>query len=182
MASKYFQFSVDKEAGDRGIYHRYCIERAAVHCAHVFTTVSEITGVEVEHLLRRKPGMSLSFCTSSQYSCAVYCHTFKSHFGGTSNILLLFSRNACTITFFFAYLLTQSGCMCFFVDLITPNGLNVHKFTALHEFQNMHAKAKAKINEFVQGHFHGLVLILFTLFFAFGSFCFGDLLKKLCFG
>ena len=50
------QFDIDKEAGDRGIYHRYCIERAAVHCAHVFTTVSEITGYEAEHLLKRKPG------------------------------------------------------------------------------------------------------------------------------
>ena len=47
---------MDKEAGDRGIYHRYCMERAAVTCAHVFTTVSEITGIEAEHLLMRKPG------------------------------------------------------------------------------------------------------------------------------
>ena len=53
-----WQFDIDKEAGSRGIYHRYCIERAAVHCAHVFTTVSEITGVEAEHLLKRTPGMS----------------------------------------------------------------------------------------------------------------------------
>ncbi len=50
------QFDIDKEAGDRGIYHRYCIERAAVHCAHVFTTVSDITALESEHLLKRKPG------------------------------------------------------------------------------------------------------------------------------
>jgi len=50
------QFNIDKEAGDRGIYHRYCIERAATHCAHVFTTVSDITGFESEHLLKRKPG------------------------------------------------------------------------------------------------------------------------------
>lgn len=50
-------FDVDKEAGDRGIYHRYCIERAAAHCAHVFTTVSHITAYESEHLLHRKPGM-----------------------------------------------------------------------------------------------------------------------------
>ena len=33
-------FAVDEEAGKRGIYHRYCIERAAAHCAEVFTTVS----------------------------------------------------------------------------------------------------------------------------------------------
>jgi len=52
----FIKFNIDKEAGDRGIYHRYCIERAAAHCAHVFTTVSEITGFESEHLLKRKPG------------------------------------------------------------------------------------------------------------------------------
>ena len=51
-----FQFNLDKEAGDRGIYHRYCMERAAAHCAHVFTTVSQITSYESEHLLKRKPG------------------------------------------------------------------------------------------------------------------------------
>lgn len=52
------EFDVDMEAGKRGIYHRYCIERAAAHCADVFTTVSHITAYEAEHLLKRKPGMS----------------------------------------------------------------------------------------------------------------------------
>lgn len=52
-----FQFNVDKEAGDRQIYHRYCLERAAAHCAHVFTTVSQITAIEAENLLKRKPGV-----------------------------------------------------------------------------------------------------------------------------
>lgn len=88
-------FSVDEEAGKRQIYHRYCIERAATHLAHVFTTVSEITGYEAEHLLKRKP------------------------------------------------------------DIITPNGLNVKKFSAIHEFQNLHAMAKEKIHEFTRGHFYG---------------------------
>ncbi|XP_014681796.1 PREDICTED: glycogen [starch] synthase-like [Priapulus caudatus] len=88
-------FDLDKEAGNRGIYHRYCMERAACHVAHTFTTVSDITGFEAEHLLKRKP------------------------------------------------------------DIITPNGLNVIKFAALHEFQNLHAIAKGKINEFVRGHFYG---------------------------
>lgn len=50
------QFDIDKEAGERQIYHRYCLERAAVHCAHVFTTVSQITAVEANHMLHRKPG------------------------------------------------------------------------------------------------------------------------------
>ncbi|VDP83043.1 unnamed protein product [Schistosoma mattheei] len=84
-----------QEAGDRNIYHRYCLERAAVHCAHVFTTVSKITGLESKFLLRREP------------------------------------------------------------DIITPNGLNVIKFAALHEFQNRHALAKEKLNQFIQGHFYG---------------------------
>jgi glycogen(starch) synthase len=88
-------FNIDEEAGKRQIYHRYCMERAATHLAHTFTTVSEITGLEAEHLLKRKP------------------------------------------------------------DVITPNGLNVKKFSALHEFQNLHAIYKEKINEFVRGHFYG---------------------------
>jgi glycogen(starch) synthase len=50
-------FDVDAEAGKRGIYHRYCIERAAAHCADVFTTVSHITAYEAEWLLKRKPGI-----------------------------------------------------------------------------------------------------------------------------
>jgi glycogen(starch) synthase len=38
-------------------------------------------------------------------------------------------------------------------DIILPNGLNVTRFTALHEFQNLHMQYKDKINEFVMGHF-----------------------------
>ncbi|KAM9299630.1 glycogen [starch] synthase, muscle isoform 2-T2 [Gastrophryne carolinensis] len=88
-------FNVDKEAGDRQIYHRYCMERAAVQCSHVFTTVSQITAIEAEHLLKRKP------------------------------------------------------------DIVTPNGLNVKKFSAMHEFQNLHAQSKNRIQEFIRGHFYG---------------------------
>lgn len=36
------------------------MERAAAHASHVFTTVSEITSLEAEHLLKRKPGKWLS--------------------------------------------------------------------------------------------------------------------------
>lgn len=88
-------FDVDAEAGKRGIYHRYCIERAAAHSADVFTTVLHITAFEAENLLKRKP------------------------------------------------------------DGVLPNGLNVVKFQAVHEFQNLHALKKEKINEFVRGHFYG---------------------------
>lgn len=88
-------FDVDAEAGKRGIYHRYCIERASAHSADVFTTVSHITAYESEHLLKRKP------------------------------------------------------------DGVLPNGLNVKKFSAVHEFQNLHSTNKEKIHEFVRGHFYG---------------------------
>ncbi|KAI0525723.1 glycogen synthase [Xylaria bambusicola] len=88
-------FDVDAEAGKRGIYHRYCIERAAAHSCDVFTTVSHITAFESEHLLKRKP------------------------------------------------------------DGVLPNGLNVTKFSAVHEFQNLHQQAKEKIHDFVRGHFYG---------------------------
>ncbi|KDQ08558.1 glycosyltransferase family 3 protein [Botryobasidium botryosum FD-172 SS1] len=90
-------FDVDHEAGKRGIYHRYCIERSSAHCADVFTTVSHITAYESEHLLKRKP------------------------------------------------------------DGVLPNGLNVVKFQAMHEFQNLHAQSKSKINDFIRGHFYGQI-------------------------
>ena len=38
-------------------------------------------------------------------------------------------------------------------DLLLPNGLNIHRFTALHEFQNLHAVYKEKIHNFTVGHF-----------------------------
>ncbi|XP_040293747.1 glycogen [starch] synthase, liver isoform X2 [Bufo bufo] len=89
------EFDIDKEAGERQIYHRYCMERASAHCAHVFTTVSQITGIEAEHMLKKK------------------------------------------------------------ADVITPNGLNIKKFSATHEFQNLHSLYKSRIQEFVRGHFYG---------------------------
>ncbi len=49
----------DVESGDRNIYHRYCLERSAAHCATVFTTVSEVTANEARHLLERQPDLVL---------------------------------------------------------------------------------------------------------------------------
>jgi glycogen(starch) synthase len=40
-------------------------------------------------------------------------------------------------------------------DGVLPNGLNVVKFSATHEFQNLHAQSKDKIHNFIRGHFHG---------------------------
>ncbi len=69
------------------------LERAAAHGAHVFTTVSDITACECEHLLGRAP------------------------------------------------------------DILLPNGLNIERFVALHEFQNLHRQYKEAINQFVIAHF-----------------------------
>jgi glycogen synthase len=38
-------------------------------------------------------------------------------------------------------------------DVILPNGLNIQRFEALHEFQNLHSRYKDQIHEFVMGHF-----------------------------
>ena len=38
-------------------------------------------------------------------------------------------------------------------DVILPNGLNIQRFAALHEFQNLHRQYKEKLHEFVMGHF-----------------------------
>ncbi len=38
-------------------------------------------------------------------------------------------------------------------DVILPNGLNIQRFEALHEFQNLHAVYKEQIHQFVMGHF-----------------------------
>lgn len=38
-------------------------------------------------------------------------------------------------------------------DVILPNGLNIQKFLAMHEFQNLHREYKERIHNFVMGHF-----------------------------
>lgn len=38
-------------------------------------------------------------------------------------------------------------------DVVLPNGLNIQRFEALHEFQNLHACYKEQIHQFVMGHF-----------------------------
>jgi len=37
--------------------------------------------------------------------------------------------------------------------VILPNGLNIERYAALHEFQNLHRIAKEQIHQFVMGHF-----------------------------
>ncbi len=73
--------------------HRFLTERLAARSADVFTTVSDITALEAEQFLGRRP------------------------------------------------------------DALVPNGLNVDRFAAPHEFQNLHRESKELIHEFVMGHF-----------------------------
>lgn len=49
------KFRTDTEADDRQTYHGYCVERAAAHSAHVFTTVFEIAALESMRSLGRRP-------------------------------------------------------------------------------------------------------------------------------
>lgn len=83
----------DEQATKYNIYPKFAIERAAAHASTVFTTVSDVTSVEAEKLLGRKP------------------------------------------------------------DAILPNGLNIHRFAAPHEFQYLHSEYKHQIHDFVMGHF-----------------------------
>ncbi|MFN3404047.1 MAG: glycosyltransferase [Cytophagaceae bacterium] len=38
-------------------------------------------------------------------------------------------------------------------EIILPNGLNIERFTALHEFQVLHKEYKEQIHQFIMGHF-----------------------------
>ncbi len=38
-------------------------------------------------------------------------------------------------------------------DILVPNGLNIERFVAMHEFQNLHRHYKERIHQFVIGHF-----------------------------
>ena len=52
--------------------------------------------------------------------------------------------------------LTARECKAFYdrkPDVITPNGLNIKRFVASHEVQNLHQEYKNEINEFILGHF-----------------------------
>ncbi len=58
-------------------------------------------------------------------------------------------------------------------DFILPNGLNIQRFEALHEFQNLHSQYKEQIHEFVMGHFfssYGFDLNKTIYFFTSGRY------------
>jgi glycogen(starch) synthase len=58
-------------------------------------------------------------------------------------------------------------------EVVLPNGLNIERFEALHEFQNMHVNYKEKIHQFVMGHFfqsHSFDLDKTLYFFTSGRY------------
>lgn len=62
-------------------------------------------------------------------------------------------------------------------DLVLPNGLNITRFAATHEFQNLHVRYKQKIHEFVMGHFfqsYSFDLDKTLYFFTSGRFEFSN--------
>jgi glycogen(starch) synthase len=86
-------FRWEEESKKFGVETEAAIEFASAQKCDVMTTVSDVTGRECKHLLKRVP------------------------------------------------------------DVILPNGLNIERFEALHEFQNLHSQHKEQIHEFVMGHF-----------------------------
>lgn len=87
----FFNWELEKQKF--GVETESTIEFKIAQSCDYFTTVSDITAKECEHLLKRKP------------------------------------------------------------DAITPNGLNIHRFETLYEFQNLHSEYKKQIHEFVISHF-----------------------------
>jgi glycogen(starch) synthase len=49
----------DREAYNYGIWTKYQLEKQGAWQAEIFTTVSEITGIEAEHILKKKPDVLL---------------------------------------------------------------------------------------------------------------------------
>lgn len=52
--------------------------------------------------------------------------------------------------------ITAKECVAFLgriPELILPNGLNIQRFAAMHEHQNLHSLYKKRISDFVMGHF-----------------------------
>lgn len=52
--------------------------------------------------------------------------------------------------------LTSEECRCLLgrrPEVLLPNGLNIQRFAAIHEFQNLHRQYKEKLHEFTMGHF-----------------------------
>ena len=142
-------FDVDAEAGKRGIYHRYCIERAATHACDVFTTVSHITAYESEHLLKRKPDGNLQyFDVDAEAGKRGIYHRYCIERAAT-HACDVFTTVSHITAYESEHLLKRKP------DGVLPNGLNVTKFSAMHEFQNLHQQAKEKIHDFVRGHFYG---------------------------
>ncbi|MEM8781272.1 MAG: glycosyltransferase [Planctomycetota bacterium] len=86
-------YNTAEEAKNYNVEAQHGLERAAAHGSHVFSTVSDVTAFECEHILGRK------------------------------------------------------------CDVVLPNGINIERFAAVHEFQHLHDQYKQRLHEFTIGHF-----------------------------
>ncbi|MES1904341.1 MAG: glycogen synthase isoform 1 [Paramarteilia canceri] len=57
VAGSLRKIDTEFEAKKRQIFEKHCIEKAAAHLAHVFTTISAITAKECAHFLQRQPDL-----------------------------------------------------------------------------------------------------------------------------
>ena len=57
--SKFDEIEPEREARFNSIQHKFKVEKSAAQNADIFTTVSEITAIEAEHFLGRKPDVTL---------------------------------------------------------------------------------------------------------------------------
>ncbi len=57
--SRFDQIDPEQEARTHYVQHKFKVEKSAAQNADVFTTVSEITAIEAEHFLNRKPDFTL---------------------------------------------------------------------------------------------------------------------------
>ena len=102
--------------------------------ATAFEFVAQVTADEAEHLLRRRPDVILPNGLN----------VIKFRFFSLAFLYFLFLEVRVSFPF-----------PCWVLYMVVTVSVPFRCHSAMHEFQNLHAKAKEKIHNFVKGHFHG---------------------------
>jgi glycogen(starch) synthase len=122
------------------------IKRDQLDIATVFTTHATQLG---RYLAMNDP----NFYDNLHYA---NWHQEAKNFNVESKVLIERSAAHCATVFTTVSDVTAAECTVLLgrtPDVVTPNGINIERFTALHEFQNLHMEYKQKIHQFVMGHF-----------------------------
>ncbi len=122
------------------------IRRLQLPVATVFTTHATLLG---RHLAMRNPWFYNSLETTNWLQEA-------QSFGIETQVRL--ERTAATHCTTFTTVSEVTGQECQYLlgrkpDVILPNGLNIERYAAVHEFQNLHRINKERLHQFVMGHF-----------------------------